>query len=157
MCQENLQTILASAVFRKPLLLVRNAQQQVDGLAVELTEAIKYLLVGARDKLHKSYEQIVKIEPHKLLGKKTVDLNDLRNRAKVAINVVINGRQMQLTAQANRLFALNPKSVLLRGYSITTNKKTGSLVRILEDVRIGDYVITELADENLIESRVTKK
>jgi exodeoxyribonuclease VII large subunit len=157
LCEENLQTILASAVFRKPLLLVHNAQQQVDGLAVELTEAIKELLVEARDKLHKGYEQVVKIEPHRLLGKKTVYLNDLRNRAKVAINVVINGRQMQLTAQANRLVALNPKSVLRRGYSITTNKQTGLIIRALKDVEVGNLLTTELAGENLIESRVTKK
>jgi len=126
-------------------------------LAIELTEAVKELLVEARDKLHKGYEQIVKIEPHRLLGKKTVDLNDLKNRAKTAIKTIINNRQMQLTAQENRLAGLNPKSVLRRGYSITTAKKTGLLVRTLEDVQIGDYLITELTDENLIESQVTKK
>ena len=157
LCEESLQTILASSVFRKPLLLVRNGQQRVDGLAVELTEAIKELLVEARDKLHKGYEQIVKIEPHRLLGKKTVYLNDLKNRAKVAINIVINSRQMQLTAQENRLAGLNPKSVLRRGYSITTDKQTGLLIRTLDDIAVGDYLITELADEKLFESRVTKK
>jgi exodeoxyribonuclease VII large subunit len=64
---------------------------------------------------------------------------------------------MQLTAQANRLAGLNPKSVLQRGYSITTNKQTGLLVKTSEDVRIGDYLITELVNENLIESEVKKK
>jgi exonuclease VII large subunit len=64
---------------------------------------------------------------------------------------------MQLTATANRLAGLNPKSVLQRGYSITTNKKTGLLIRNLKDVQITDYIITELAQENLIESKVTKK
>ena len=64
---------------------------------------------------------------------------------------------MQLTASANRLAALNPKSVLDRGYSITTSKKTGSVVRDLGDVEIGDLLVTELAGENLIESKVMKK
>jgi exonuclease VII large subunit len=64
---------------------------------------------------------------------------------------------MQLTAQMNRLAALNPKSVLQRGYTITTNRKTGLLVRSPQDVQIADYIITELAEENLIESKVTKK
>ncbi len=49
------------------------------------------------------------------------------------------------------------KSVLQRGYSITTNKKTALLIRNLEDVRIGELLITELAGENLIESKVTNK
>ena len=64
---------------------------------------------------------------------------------------------MLLTAQENRLEGLNPKSVLKRGYSITTNKKTGLLMKTVDDVRLGEHLITELADENLIESKVTKK
>jgi exodeoxyribonuclease VII large subunit len=157
LCGENLQTILASAVFRNPLFLVQNAGQQLDELTAELAETIRELLVAAQYKLSASYEQIVRIEPHRLLGKKTVELNNLKNRANTVIQAIINDRRMQLTAQANRLAGLNPKSVLRRGYSITTNKKTGLLVKTLEDIRIEDYLITELADENLIESRVTKK
>jgi len=157
LCQENLQTILASAVFRKPLLVVRDAQQQVDELGVELAEVIKELLVKVREKLHNCYQQIVRIEPHRLLARKIVDLNDLKNRAATAIKTVINSRQMQLTAQENRLAGLNPKSVLQRGYSITTAKKTGQLLRTSQDIEVGDYLITELAKENLIESQVTKK
>ncbi len=75
----------------------------------------------------------------------------------IATNAIVNNRRMQLTAQANRLTALNPKSVLQRGYSITTNKKTGLLVRTTEDVRPRDRLITELADENFIESKVMKR
>jgi len=157
LCGENLQTILANAVFRNPFLLVQNAEQQLDELAAELAEAIRELLVAAQYKLSASYEQIVRIEPHRLLGKKAVDLNNLKNRTNAAIKAIVNDCRMQLTAQANRLAGLNPKSVLRRGYSITTNKKTGLLVRTLEDIQIGDYLITELTDENLIESKVTKK
>jgi exonuclease VII large subunit len=64
---------------------------------------------------------------------------------------------MQLTAQENRLSVMNPKSVLQRGYSITTSKETGLLVKTSEDVNTGDYIITELASENMIESEVKKK
>jgi exodeoxyribonuclease VII large subunit len=83
-------------------------------------------------------------------------LNDWQGRAKSGIGAVVSTCQMQLTAQANRLAALNPRSVLQRGYSITTDKKTGILVKTTKDVRPGDEMITELADENLIESKVTK-
>ena len=157
LAQQNLQTVLASAVFKNPLLAVRNREQQLDELDVNLADSIKKMLLEARTRLHASYEQVVKIEPHRLLGKKTVDLNNLKNRANAAIKAVINSCRMQLTAQANHLAGLNPKSVLQRGYSITTNKKTGLLVKASKDVRIGDLLITELAAENLIESKVTKK
>jgi exodeoxyribonuclease VII large subunit len=224
LCQENLQTVLARAVFRNPLLPVRYREQQLDEIVTNLAELIKEFMAEGKDKLHRFYEQIVKIEPHRLLGRKTVDLNDMRNRVNVGVRVILNYRQMQLTGAENRLAekmkellferqrrlsasyeqvvriiphrqigrrmvelsnlsnranvgvgailnkrqmeltgaenrlaGLNPKSVLQRGYSITTNKKNGLLVRNLEDVQIADYVITELAGENLFESKVTNK
>jgi exodeoxyribonuclease VII large subunit len=157
LAEQNLCIILAGAIFKNPLLVVQNAQQQLDELSTELAEAVKELLSEARGKLSSSYERIIRIEPHRLLANKTVGLNDWHNRANMGISTTINNCRMQLTAQTNRLAGLNPKSVLQRGYSITTNKKTGLLVRTSEDIRIGDHVITELAHENLIESKVTKK
>jgi len=154
---QNLKTIMASSVFRNPILLVRTAEQQLDEISSELAESMKTLFTESRRLLSGSYEQIVRLEPHRLIGKKILDLNNLHNRTNTAMNSIINNRQIQLTAAANRLGGLNPKSVLRRGYSITTSKKTGALVRTSEDIQIGDSLITELAEENLIESKVTKK
>ncbi|MHC4111326.1 MAG: exodeoxyribonuclease VII large subunit [Planctomycetota bacterium] len=137
--------------------MVHSSQQQSDELCFRLQSSVKHLLVDTRNTLYEIAEQIRQIEPHRLLAGKTLDLNDLQNQAKAALKAIINNSKMQLTAQTNRLAALNPKSILQRGYSITTNKKTGSLIRRLEDVQIGDKLKTELADENYIESKVTKK
>jgi exodeoxyribonuclease VII large subunit len=138
-------------------LLLRNAEQQSDELAGRLAASIRHLLAQTQMRLYAIQEQVVKIEPHRLLKKVTVDLNNLNNRAANAIKVLINKAAMQLTEKASLLAGLNPKQVLQRGYSITTNKKTGLLVRVLEDVQTGDLLLTELKDENFIESKVTKK
>ncbi len=157
LARQNLEIILANAVFRNPLLLVQNTEQQLDELSAELAETVKRLLAEMREKLSAAYEQIIRIEPHRLLKNKTIELNNWQNRVNNVIRKIMNDCRMRLTAQANRLAGLNPKSVLQRGYSITSNKKTDLLVKTIEDVRIGDYLMTELADENLIESKVTKK
>ena len=157
LARQNLEIILARAVFRNPLLLVRNAEQQLDELSVELVADMQGLMVDARRGLSEAYEKVVRIEPHRLLGRKNLDLNNMLSRANTGINRIVNNLRMQLTAAANRLEGLNPKSVLELGYSITTSKKTGLLVTTSEDVQIGDYLMTELANENLIESKVTKK
>ena len=86
-----------------------------------------------------------------------MELNDLKNRTNTAVKTIINSCQLQLAAQANRLAGLNPRIVLNRGYSITRNKRTGLLVRNLDDVQIADMLTTELAGENLIESEVKTK
>ncbi len=137
--------------------LLHSAEQQSDELCIRLQSSVKHLLADTRNTLYAIAEQIRQIEPHRLLAKKNLDLNNLQNKAKAALKAIINNGKMQLTAQKNRLAALNPKSILQRGYSITTNKITGSLIRRLEDVQIGDQLNTELANENFIESRVTKK
>jgi exodeoxyribonuclease VII large subunit len=152
-----LEVILANALFRNPLVLIQNTSQQLDELSAQLHDVIKELLTEARRKLSASYEQIIRIEPHSLLGYRTIELNDWQNRANVGIRSVVNTCRIKLTAQENRLSALNPRSVLQRGYSITTNKKTNLLVRSSQDVSIGDFLITELAENNLIESEVKKK
>jgi len=155
--EHQLEVILVNAVFRNPLVLVQNSRQQLDDLSADLEEFIKAFLTEAHRELSAAYEQIIRIEPHRLLGYKTIELNNWQNLANVGIRATVNNCRMQLTAQENRLSALNPRSVLQRGYSITITKKTGLLVRTSGDVSIGDFLITELANENLIESEVKKK
>jgi len=155
--EHKLEVILANAVFRNPLVLIQNSWQQLDDLSADLEEFIKALLTKAHRELSAAYEQIIRIEPHRLLGYKSIELNNLQNCANMGIRAAVNNCRMQLTAQENRLSALNPRSVLQRGYSITTNKMTGLLIKTSEDVHIGDYLITELSNENLIESEVKKK
>jgi exodeoxyribonuclease VII large subunit len=155
--RQSLRTIQASSVFRNPLLALRDRQQRLDEAHTRLAELTRLVLDRASKILQASYEQITRIEPHRLLAKVTVDLNNLQNRAAAAANATLNKCRLQLTAKENLLAGLNPRSVLNRGYSITTRKKTGLLVRSSTDVEIGDVLVTELAEENLIESKVTRK
>ncbi|MHC4394984.1 MAG: exodeoxyribonuclease VII large subunit [Planctomycetota bacterium] len=157
LAKQNLEIVLAGAIFKRPMLLVRNREQQLDELGTGLIDSIKQMLIEARTKLHNSYYKVTSIEPHRLLGRKTVDLNNLQNRARTAVNAIINRGQIQLTGQMNRLAGLDPKLVLQRGYSITTNKNTGKVVTKSEDVEIGDMIVTKLAEKNLIESEVKIK
>jgi exodeoxyribonuclease VII large subunit len=157
LARQNLRTIQASSVFRNPLLAVRDRQQQLDEAHTRLAELTRAVVNRARMVLQASYEQIMRIEPHRLIAKVTVDLNNLQNRAAAAANATLSKCRLQITAKENLLAGLNPRSVLQRGYSITTSKETGLLVRKSKDVEIGDTLVTELAEENLIESKVTRK
>jgi exodeoxyribonuclease VII large subunit len=151
-----LQTICASATFRNPLLQVRNRQQQLDEIVGNLKELIEDMIMDAREQLNGYYEQVVRLEPHRLLGRKMVEINELRSRANAAVSALLSRAGLLLTAQENRLAGLNPRAVLKRGYSITTLQQTGAVLKNASQVQIGDTLVTELA-ENLIESKVIKK
>jgi exodeoxyribonuclease VII large subunit len=154
---EYLRTILASSAFRSPLLPIRTREQHVDELASDMGEVVRALLADRRVILQEYYEHMTRIEPHRLLGAMTIRLNELTSRALAAITAAMNARRMELTAREGRLAALDPRSVLKRGYTITTNETTGKVVRTLDDVRAGDMMLTELADEAIIESKVAGK
>jgi exodeoxyribonuclease VII large subunit len=151
------RTILASAVFRNPMLAVQNRQQHVDDLADRLAEALRLQFADARQRLQDYYEQVVQIEPHRLLGRMSVGLSEWGSRQQAGVTEVLSRKRLQLTALENRLVALDPRSVLKRGYSITINQESGRVVRALDDVEIGASLRTELADGNRIDSQVTDK
>jgi exodeoxyribonuclease VII large subunit len=157
LAEQRLETLLASAVFRNPLLPVRNREQQLDETGGNLEEMLRNMLAEAKEKLRGMYEQVVRLEPHRLLGRKMVFVNDLRSRANAAMSALISRIKIRLAEQESRLAGLNPKAVLKRGYSITMLKETGRVVKAAADVQIGNLMVTELAGENLIESKVTKK
>ncbi|MHC4076591.1 MAG: exodeoxyribonuclease VII large subunit, partial [Planctomycetota bacterium] len=155
--RKELERLCAATVFRNRLLPVYMGQQQIDELMARLTGAIRSILSAAQAKLRLACEQTVRIEPHWLLAKTTVELNNLKNRTDSAAGAVLNRKRMELTAVTNRLAGLNPRTVLKRGYTITTNKKTGLPVKTPDDVQMGDSLLTELDLEKFIESQVTKK
>ncbi len=156
-CGQTLETVRASAVFKNPYWIVNEASRDVDEMSKRLAQSAKNLFQQLRERLGRAYELILQIEPHRVLGQKRDELNELANAAKSAMKNIFVKKKLQLTAVENRLEALNPKSVLSRGYSITTNKKTGKVVTAAADVEITDVLITELAHRNLIESEVKSR
>jgi len=156
LAEQRLQTVCASAAFRNPILQVHNRQQQLDEMGSNLEELIVDMLTDARERLNGYYEQVVRLEPHRLIGRKMVEVNELTSRANAAVSVLLGRAGLLLTAQENRLAGLNPRTVLKRGYSITTLKQTGMVLKNASQVQMGDTLVTELA-ENLIESKVIKK
>ena len=154
---QSLETILASSFFRNPYWLVNNAAQRADEAEMRLTESCKGLFRWLRERLSEAAQMVMRIEPGRLLAEKRIRLNSLCNAAEAKMRNVVAKRKLQLTAVENKLAPMNPKSVLGRGYSITSSKSTGKVVAGLGDVEIEDVLITELADKNFIESRVTNK
>ncbi len=155
--EQELKTILATAVFRNPLVIIENRQQTIDDIENNLADTAKSTVANIRALLHEYFEQILKIEPHKILSDKKITLNTAGSKIAQKINQIWANAKNQIDTQNAKLSACNPKSVLNRGYSIAKNALTGKVITSTTDVNIGDLLVTELANENIIESKVTKK
>ena len=154
---QKLATILAAEVFRAPLVIIREREQMLDEFGGSLADSAKSVVLNIRKLLQLYFEKILKIEPHRILADRKISLNNTGSRMAEKINRVFSTATIRLETQAGKLSACNPKSVLNRGYSIAKNTISGKVITSPTDVSIGDLIITELANENTIESRVTKK
>jgi len=154
--QMRLETVLASSVFRTPYGPVRIAAQRLDEQAAALTDGLKERLTGLKNRLEGFSRTIAKIEPGRVIAQQRLGLHDLTARGQRAIRDILTKKQLQLTARENRLQALNPRSVLSRGYSITLNCRSGVVITNTTQVAQGDLILTELAENRRIESAVTK-
>jgi len=141
----------------EPHRLLGKRNIEINDLTNRAGTAMKAALNRRQLQLTAAENRLLPLKPYQLLGKRNIEINDLTNRAGTAMKAALNRRQLQLTAAENRLLPLNPKSVLNRGYSITTDKQTGKVIKKAEDVRVGQGLLTELANENFIESKVVKK
>ncbi len=155
--ESRLDALLASALFKNPLVMIRNREQQIDEIQSAMESELRQLIRSAEVKLNRIYEKIRQIEPHRLLGNRKIQFNRLESNLNNAIKKSITERKHKTAIEENRLKAMNPKSVLKRGYSITTNKQTGNIVKSFRNVKIDEEIITEIANEKIIESKVTSK
>ena len=152
--QNRLLTVLASRVFRSPLGPVQVAAQRVDELAVSLIGVLKTQWGQLRDRLERFRGCIQTIEPTRLVSSQNIAIHRFSSRNQAAIMKILSKNQLKLTALENRLSALDPRSVLSRGYSITINERTGRLLTDVEQVQVDDRLMTELAKGQKVHSRV---
>ena len=151
-----LATVLASRVFRSPLGPVQVAAQRVDELAASLVYAAKSLMAVFRERLDRMRQQIQRIEPSRVVSQQHIRLHRFGSRNRAAVVKIVSKNQLKLAALENRLVALDPRSVLNRGYSITINERTGTVITDVGQVAIEDRLTTELAKGQKIRSRVEK-
>jgi exodeoxyribonuclease VII large subunit len=152
--RNRLLTILASRVFRSPLGPVQVAAQRLDELSAGLVHTLRMQMRRLRDRLDRSRGLLQAIEPTRLIASQNIAIHRFSSRNQAAMVKILSKNQLKLTALENRLSALDPRSVLNRGYSMTVNERTGRLVTDITQVRPDDRLTTELAKGQKIHSRV---
>jgi exodeoxyribonuclease VII large subunit len=151
-----LQTASAADMFKRPQAVLRTKTQQVDEALSQLERRMVERLHTQLRRVSHYYDVVLRLEPHRLLGKRTHELDQLAGRARAVAAQHLYKCTVQLESNAAHLAGLNPKGVLERGYSITSHARTGQVIRSVQEVTPGDTLITELAGDQTIHSQVTK-
>jgi exodeoxyribonuclease VII large subunit len=121
--RHRLAAIQRHEIFRRPMDRIQNLRQLLDDRQKSMTLALSTRLSTARHRLQL-------LEP----------------RLPAAAESFLQLRAARLQAFASQLDALSPRAVLGRGYTITTLKKSGQILRSSAALKPGDHLLTRFAD-----------
>lgn len=134
---------------------------QIDGvkdmlLAAQqrLRQSIASRFRGAQDELDQLASRPVLTQPLARVRQAAIELDYIEQTLESRMKALLRNRHAEISSLAGRLNAINPLSVLARGYSLTTDKN-GALLTDCQTIAEGDRIATRLAN-GTIESRVER-
>jgi len=138
-------TQLESRLQQQRTQIVTRLREQISELRRFLAAAMQNHLQRLRARLQRNQVLLRDSHPKHRLQLSTQRLAQADNRMQRTMIQDLRRRQQQVASMAARLEAINPKRVLQRGYSLTTLRKTGEVIRNAADLRTGDRLLTHFA------------
>ena len=115
---------------------------------------LRQVLVQNRDKMASHYQglsQRLQLKsPLPLLKQQQLQFEQLQTRLHHVMAQSMQVKQAYFQQQIRTLSAVSPLNTLERGYSITTDHQTGSVVRHAESVKVGQSVQVQLQQGQLV-------
>ncbi len=144
--RQRLSAIERHEVFRRPTDRINQIRQLLDDRQRTLTFSVTNRLQNATTRLGRAMARLGEKHPRHRVVLHAQRLDELRTRMTRAMSQLNERRMARIVTLDTQLRALSPEAVLKRGYSMTTLKKSGKLVRAALQVKTGDRLITRFAD-----------
>ena len=142
--QDEVAQVTHRLALAHPRRKLDEAWQRLDDRQASLTRAMKFRLHDCHAAWHALSQRLRLLKPAQVLARRGQSLRELQRhlRERMSFSLqVTQGRSAMMTA---RLRLLSPQNVLARGYSITTDAATGSVIRAASEVRAGQQLKTRL-------------
>ena len=117
---------------------------RVDSYNERLVSSLVHRLEIAKERLCRLDERLHKETVASDISEKKKTVDDLQADARDAILKKIDNLKKSLLLNAEKANALNPLSVILRGYSLAESKN--GVIRSVKDVKCGDAITVRVAD-----------
>jgi exodeoxyribonuclease VII large subunit len=142
--------------FRRPTDRINQLRQFLDDRQRSLQFAASERLRVAAARTSRLQALLADRHPKHLVDLQRQTIGDLANRLGLAMRNDLHRRSQQMDLLGRNLDSLSPLGVLRRGYTITTKKKDGTIVRSASNVREGERIVTQFADgtaESIVEDQ----
>ncbi len=150
-CAEQIRSIRRHEAFRRPMDRINRLRELLDDRQRAMAAALQRDAQGRRAELAAWAARLDRCGPQHAVELNRERVAHLRRELVRSMEELHRRWRQTAEAMAGQLQALSPQAVLRRGYSITTLKKGGALVRRADQVKPGDRLVTQVAD-GLIES-----
>jgi exodeoxyribonuclease VII large subunit len=122
-----------------------NLRLTVDDRLERLTLGIQRRLERVRDSFIHLHGRLLYLNPEARIQRGRADLNRLCKELVLYHHRILDGYRLRYENNVARLETLNPLSVLMRGYSITSRAQDGKVIRRFTETWPGDRLLVRLA------------
>jgi exodeoxyribonuclease VII large subunit len=119
--------------------------QHLDDLTGAMISAARESLRSDRQNYSGLFRRLVSIRPRNRWEHHRRDFADIARRFPSSVKAALALKQTDLRQIGEKLILLSPLSVLNRGYSITSDAKSGKVLRNADSVEVGSQLRTQLA------------
>lgn len=144
--RQRLDAIRRHEFFRRPMDLVNALRQRLDDRQHAMRVALNAKVWSHRRRLHELEQSLATRHPRHAVTLARQTLAALENRLRSGLIVSHEKRAARLDSLERALRVIGHESVLRRGFSITTIKKDGALIRSTNQLRGGERIVTRVAD-----------
>lgn len=122
-------------------------ERHLDQLTLRLADRMKAQLMLLQSRLEGLVKRLK--PPEEKIKLQQLHLQQWEDRLHRAIRTILDAQHQQLTILAGRLNSLSPLQVLLRGYAIVSDQKSGNIVYSVDQVGQGDVLDIRLSEGEL--------
>jgi exodeoxyribonuclease VII large subunit len=144
--KQRLIAIERHEVFRRPLDRINQLRQVLDDRQRSLIHSLSNQLRRSEARLERYSARMTQLHPKHRIRLTAQRLDALGKQFHGASLRLHERYAAKINAMEGQLRALSPEAVLKRGYSMTTLKKSGKIVRAAAQVKTGDRLVTRFAD-----------
>lgn len=151
--RERIHTVAAGLERHGPLAVLARMRSRLNTLDHRLSHLGTQRLFRAHERVSQFAARLSGRHPRHRLRATHDRLDAIEKRLHLAMDCVLTNKVSRVNGLEKYLLALSPQRVLHRGYTITTRKKDGKILRGPAGLKIGERIITRFA-EGEIESTV---
>lgn len=132
---------------------IRELIMRVDGMSERLSVALLHLIERKREKLDIISSSAFLKSPLEIISNKRDLLSEKQDEILLNIKEIIEQKRIDLILKTEKINALNPLSVMARGYTVA--EKDGVIIKKAKDLALGDVLCVKFSD-GTVDANVTK-